>query len=763
MLTFFNLIILISNGNNKNYKKRNIEEEDLSNYRDLSIHLDFCNFNQNFPVEKFGGAVGIFNKSMNEAKNILETMLLIYPELSPENGLTILEEYKDFLGISCWDIDQYIVDFPKDRKLTAEKKNLFIFFKFDVLNNVDMYSKISFTYANYMPVIGLVTINKNMEPSKIDSNYLTLLFLQQFIKILGFQFTHKAEHCDFDGSISAEPDDEDDTKKFEELEVSRVYVDYMDAEKVIDYANEYFGCDEIEEIELELDEYNNVYWPSKLFLGDIMTKFDNYEEKFISGFTLALLEDTGYLHVKREYAYTGGLMRFGKHKGYAFFLGQCVPNDDENSITFSNEFYLPKETNDFPEPSCSSSRLGKTVYMLHSIADGDNPEIGYNNGAYTGLKQTNYCPIAEYTPTEGFSIGFCSDANTPKDTSIYEETGSESFCVLSSLISNQFKSVCYKMSCSPKSLTIKIGNDYIVCPREGGQIQPPGYEGYLLCPDYNLICTTEKLCNNLLDCFNKKSVEKENSLDYEEDYIIKTTQNSKKYKSEPPELSIGWELTDDGFCPKYCMKCDSNKKCLKCKPEYKIVENKCSVAVPNCKKYLDDELCEECNDELFLTKDKKECITQENIDSQLYFLDNESRQYINCAIINNCMKCTSGTECIKCQNGFELNNNICNIIKTDDDDDDKLSTGAIIGIVFGSVGFLLIVLGIIYYILKKEKKDNQITQLNNEEKIVEEKLGGDGVCGNNNNQHDDEIQIEDLVKQNQVEIHSKAKRKISNK
>lgn len=73
-------------------------------------------------------------------------------------------------------------------------------------------------------------------------------------------------------------------------------------------------------------------------------------------------------------------------------------------------------------------------------------------------------------------------------------------------------------------------------------------------------------------------------------------------------------------------------------------------------------------------------------------------------------------------------------------------------------------MGIICFILKKGKKDNQITQLNNEEKISEEKVEGDGVCGNNNNpQHEDEIKIEDVDKQNQVEIHNNAKRKISNK
>ena len=52
-----------------------------------------------------------------------------------------------------------------------------------------------------------------------------------------------------------------------------------------------------------------------------------------------------------------------------------------------------------------------------------------------------------------------------------------------------------------------------------------------------------------------------------------------------------------------------------------------------------------------------------------------------------------------------------------------------------------------------------MTQMNNEEKISREKVDSD----NNNNQHDDEMKIEEVDKQNEVEIHSNAKRKISNK
>ncbi len=50
---------------------------------------------------------------------------------------------------------------------------------------------------------------------------------------------------------------------------------------------------------------------------------------------------------------------------------QCGAGNFENNNIFGNEFYLPNETNKFPEPSCSSGRLSKTVYKLNPI-DTDN-------------------------------------------------------------------------------------------------------------------------------------------------------------------------------------------------------------------------------------------------------------------------------------------------------------------------------------------------------------------------------------------------------
>ena len=72
------------------------------------------------------------------------------------------------------------------------------------------------------------------------------------------------------------------------------------------------------------------------------------------------------------------------------------------------------------------------------------------------------------------------------------------------------------------------------------------------------------MCNNLFDCINKKSTEKDTSFDYsdyenEEDDDILTTQNPESYNNYNFR-DYGWELATDGVCPKFCMQCKSKKR-----------------------------------------------------------------------------------------------------------------------------------------------------------------------------------------------------------
>ena len=115
------------------------------------------------------------------------------------------------------------------------------------------------------------------------------------------------------------------------------------------------------------------------------------------------------------------------------------------------------------------------------------------------------------------------------------------------------------------------------------------------------------------------------------------------------------------------------------------------------------------------------CENNNNMDS--YFLYNQDLEiYRKCEFeISNCLKCSSQTQCTSCFNEFKLEQengkSICKKEeKEEDDDDDGLSTGAIIGIVFGCVGFLLLVALTIFCLImrKKEKKEEKP-----EKKIIE--------------------------------------------
>ena len=92
--------------------------------------------------------------------------------------------------------------------------------------------------------------------------------------------------------------------------------------------------------------------------------------------------------------------------------------------------------------------------------------------------------------------------------------------------------------------------------------------------------------------------------------------------------------------------------------------------------------------------------------------------------MENCITCDSSTVCTSCQEGFTLNDHSCSNI-ANDEDDDGLSTGAIIGIVFGCVGFLLLIAGVVYFLMAKVFKKNNNNDMetipNEKVEIPEEK------------------------------------------
>ena len=635
-------------------------DDDYHTFRQLNIYLDTYNFNDTFTYDK-EKYLDIFINAMNKAKDIIESFIEIETDIEANILDYDIDSLKD-ADIIKWNEDLFG---NGGTNIKPDIYNYFIFFKFDDIN-IDATSNISYTYLNYdTPIIGIITFSKIIEESKLHLDYLTNLILHQFIHLLGFHI----EDDEFGLSCIIDSEEESEEGVY-------YYIDKERAPNVFDYINKYFNCNEIDDIDmikLEVDEYDNPHWPKRYFLGDIMTEFDYPEEQVISGFTLAFLNDLEYINVLHNY--TGGLMKFGKYKGCDFLKKDCGENIGENKITFSNEFFVSTNPSENFEPSCSSGRLSKTVYKLYFQSTEPEGNQYYQNG-WTGPKSTNYCPIAEYNDIAPFYIykGHCNTIKTVDDAYLEDKIGETfsptSFCVLSSLVKpnsvdSKMRSVCYEMICSSRSLTIKILEYYLVCPREGGQIKAEGFNGYLLCPDYNLICTGTILCNNLIDCAEKKSVESEEAFVYDYHQIF-TTQNSSVYSKENPGIKYGYELADNGTCPRLCMQCTSRENCIRCYPHYIFENNECIYAIPNCVDFKDDDtnICTQCNESYLLAEDSngnRFCLNSAE-EAHYYHFNSEGLEiYKKCEdTISQCLTCNydinrvKRIKCTSCNNPYKL-------------------------------------------------------------------------------------------------------------
>ena len=617
---------------------RNLQETEV--FMTLNIYLDLTDFDNEIPnnIKSYKDTIV---SSMKKAKKTLESLLEIkdYDIVEQIDGDVLnsfeLENYNN----SLFRRDPNFQQLKYDLVYQEEKIHLVIFYKFSEIvegeNNI-VSAKILRTAYYDNPDIGMLTFNNNMDTRKLTSNYLDPLMLHLFTHLLGFQINNVHDPEDI----------------YEYEEISSKY--YIISSKVKEYAQKYFGDTNINKIEILKDEYGNLHWPSRILLGEYMTQYDYPEELAISGFTLAFLEDLG--HYKIIGKYTGGLMRFGKNKGKDFLDKKCV-ND---GIQFKNEFYYPtipsgSDLLSVNEPSCSSGRQSKTVYKLYQYETTIPEEYDYfSNNLIGGFISANYCPVSQSTSDDKYSDR-CS------------KTGkSNSFCALSSLKKTStnndetYQAECFEMFCSKKSLTIKIEDYYFVCPREGGKIDgDEGFSGFLLCPDYNLICTGNVTCNDMFDCVEKKSVEIEESFKYdgEDGYQIETTQVSSEYKSD--NTKRGWEISQesDGKCPYLCSKCKLNGECVKCGTNNKLENKICVPKILNCEEYEENEECKKCKDGYaFIDEVKTSCNSISELGNNQYFVDpDNNKNYKKCSTaINNCEQCTDSTHCIKCKTNFTI-------------------------------------------------------------------------------------------------------------
>ena len=635
------------NNKTKNLYKRSLNSDGFKNF---SIYLDTKNIENDIKINNLDSYHDLFINSMKNAINTIQSLLRVKP-LVTEYQFTS-KTLREDLNIKEWDKTKFGDTVQNGVTMNSLGIDLVIFGQIDTLGEGTLATASARInqISNGQPVLGIVTINKEVDYSKEKSQeYFQAIVFHEFTHILGFSMY---AFQNFYHNIFTQND---------QFGIMRTYIN---SAKVLEVARKYFNCTDLEGVELEEsggDGTAGSHWEARILLGDYMNGYAYTEEMVISEFTLALLEDTGYY--KPNY-YTGGLMRFGKNKGCEFVRGKCVDKDTHKiNPLFYNEFFDNINSDSMIDPSCSPGRQSRTYSAFWHYSDIPEEYQYFESNDVGGYSPADYCPIAiKYSEEEektnfaghcskkgsgeyGSKIVYSSNYISPLSKNMIPVTGEtlsdHSFCFLSSLTKNSLqisniyssvvRAVCYEIFCSSESLTVKIHEDYIVCPREGGKIMVDGYDGYFLCPDYYLMCSGTVICNDLFDCVDKKSETKESS--YKIEYTPKTSQNIDEANDLPPDKETNFELSDDGICPQNCRQCKEKNKCFKCREGYGL--------------------------EGFISENKTICTNVSELVDK-YYVDNNNIHY---KCIDNCEICSNYTGCDTCLRGYALIENQC--IKTE--------------------------------------------------------------------------------------------------
>ena len=635
---------------NSSLNNRRVDSSE-DGFKNFSIYLDTVNIKSemtNLGLEKYET---LLLNAMNKAIETLQSLLKV-KELSED--FLFSDDDMAQLQIPYWDktklgssatngikslgldltIMGYFEDFQDDSILAAAQPAI-----------IDP--------GTNRPIIGIVAINPKVDYSKLNSEKaFQTIFLHEFTHILGF-VPETFQDLDFLGTETN----------------NGITRHYLKSSKVVEVAKKYFNCNNLKGAYLEEsdeeDGYVSSHWEARTLLGEYMNAVTYQEEEVISEFTLAYLEDTGFY--KPNY-YTGGLMRHGKGKGCDFLQKKCVISQEVNSL-FKNEFFSSVLSDTNYDASCSSGRLSRAYHYFTYYSEIPSAFQYFDDSSKGGFTSADYCPVSRGILNESdisHYVGSCNTKGTGeygmrilyhaqeyiknkthtttrhftyynKSGDIVDITGEslseQSFCYQSTLLKDGLvfnntipRAVCYESFCSNRSLTIKINDDYFVCPRAGGKIAVEGYSGYFLCPDYNLICSGTVMCNDLFECVEKKSETKEESYNY--DYTIATNQNLKDAATTKFDNTTNYELSENGICPKDCKQCQENNKCSICRDNYVLLGS-------------------EESEEII-------CIEKDTVKTGYY---QENGIYYPC--IEDCEVCNSGTSCQECSTDFVLVDSIC--------------------------------------------------------------------------------------------------------
>ena len=254
----------------------------------------------------------LLSQGIKKAQNAIEKLVKIKrtsEKISINYNNDIHPDHPDFICYSDGDLALL------NTEITAD---LYIIIKLEA-SSIKRFAKPSIIKCddNGRPIIGTILYNTDYLQNLEDDDLLeaiSVIFLHEFTHILGFtkEILQKKFLILTRKDVKNRMNDINQNKS------------YVNGTTVIKRAKAYFNYPELDGVELEDANENNenmTHWSQRILLGDYMISEIYYSEQAISEITLALLEDLKWYTVNY---YTGGLMKFGKHKGKNFFIKDCI-------------------------------------------------------------------------------------------------------------------------------------------------------------------------------------------------------------------------------------------------------------------------------------------------------------------------------------------------------------------------------------------------------------------------------------------------------
>eukprot|EP00736_Rhodelphis_marinus_P012283 Rmarinus@m.23720 len=284
-------------------------------------------------------------------------------------------------------------------------------------------------------------------------------------------------------------------------------VDKIVLPRVIEVAESYFGCDDVDGVELEDDGGSGSagsHWEKRLLDNEFMTATSS-ELPAYSLFTLAFMYETGWYRPDFSYATA---LDYGYQKGCDFINKRCTHWSDtwrgytcdavSGSTCETSNPYTSGDT------ACTYDRqavgtCGLSCYTTDldewdQFFDGE-PKMGGTDS----LKE--YCAVVT-----GYSNRYCYDEdNQDEYTAEYygEMYTPGARCLESTLHYTQKNSAesyhCYNVTCAFDEIVVNVNGQEKTCT-EGESVTFDGFFGSLTCPEHVLICGDEMLTKCKNDC-----------------------------------------------------------------------------------------------------------------------------------------------------------------------------------------------------------------------------------------------------------------------